>query len=143
MDYIQDSLFGRMSQEHLAATTDEILGRSLVNSSGAKFQCLLLDDGLMPVWLEGTGVVLRGECSTRNIGESPNVAVESSLSQILEANVPQKYYLSAKACAGILRRAEARGKELPGVLREALDACCRSTSGVGKAAQCRKLTPTA
>ena len=33
-----------------------------------------------------------------------------------------EYYLSAKACAGILRRAERRGKELPQVLREALEA---------------------
>lgn len=30
----------------------------------------------------------RGECSTRNTGESPNVAVESRLSQILEATPP-------------------------------------------------------
>ena len=57
---------------------------------------------------------------THNFGESPNVAVESTLSQILEDNVPEKYYLSAKACEGILRRAERRGKELPPMLREAL-----------------------
>lgn len=59
--------------------------------------------------------------STRDTGECPSVAVESTLSQILEANVPQKYYLSAKACEGILRRAERRGKELPPMLKEALE----------------------
>ena len=32
-----------------------------------------------------------------------------------------KYYLSPKACLGILRRASARGKELPEVLRIALE----------------------
>lgn len=32
-----------------------------------------------------------------------------------------KYYLSQKACLGILRRASARGKELPEVLRLALE----------------------
>ena len=32
-----------------------------------------------------------------------------------------KYYLSAKACLGILRRAEKRGKELPEILRLALE----------------------
>jgi hypothetical protein len=36
-------------------------------------------------------------------------------------NVPGKYYLSAKACEGILRRAERRGKELPPMLKEALE----------------------
>jgi hypothetical protein len=47
----------------------------------------------------------------------------SSLSEILEAgDVPQRYYLSAKACRGILRRAEKRGKELPRALMLALEA---------------------
>lgn len=61
-----------------------------------------------------------GELSMLNTGESPNVVVESHLSQILEANVPEKYYLSPKACQGILRRAERREKELPEALRQAL-----------------------
>jgi hypothetical protein len=56
-----------------------------------------------------------------NTGECPSAENASTLSQILQANAPEKYYLSAKACAGILRRAEKRGKELPGMLREALE----------------------
>ena len=44
----------------------------------------------------------------------------------LEAEVPAKYYLSPKACAGILRRAERRGKTLPPHLEAAL----RSVAGV-------------
>ena len=63
---------------------------------------------------------LHGELSMLNTGESPSVVVESHLSQILEANVPEKYYLSPKACQGILRRAERREKELPEALRQAL-----------------------
>lgn len=51
----------------------------------------------------------------------PSVAVESTLSQILEDNVPEKYYLSQKACEGILRRAERMGKKLPDVLKTALE----------------------
>ena len=44
-----------------------------------------------------------------------------SLSDILEiGGVPQRYFLSARACQGILRRAAKRGKELPTVLRSAL-----------------------
>jgi hypothetical protein len=42
------------------------------------------------------------------------------LKEILQKDVQKKYYLSARACAGILRRAEKRGKELPPVLRTAL-----------------------
>ena len=63
---------------------------------------------------------LRGECSMRNTGESPNVAVESRLSQISEATPHGKYCLSGKACQGILRRAERRGKALPPVLKAVL-----------------------
>ena len=44
-----------------------------------------------------------------------------SLSAILETgDVPRRYYLSAKACRGILRRAAKRGKELPIQLHRAL-----------------------
>ena len=61
-----------------------------------------------------------GECWTLNSGESPRDAAASSLSQILEAQPLPKYYLSATACQGVLRRAERRGKELPPQLKEAL-----------------------
>ena len=67
-----------------------------------------------------TNSALLGECSTLNSGESPSVAVASSLSQILEDSPQPKYYLSKTACLGILRRAEARGKELPPQLKDAL-----------------------
>lgn len=42
------------------------------------------------------------------------------LVQVLEVNPPEKYYLSQKACLGIIRRSEARGKELPPILKQAL-----------------------
>ena len=62
----------------------------------------------------------RGGASTLNTGVSPRDAKESSLSQILQADPPLKYYLSPKACLGILRRAFERGKELPKKLERAL-----------------------
>lgn len=62
-----------------------------------------------------------GEFLMLNIGESPNVVVESSLSQILQDNTPAKYSLSPKACVGILRRAKHRGKDLPLRLKIALE----------------------
>lgn len=54
-------------------------------------------------------------------GEKPIYAVRTRLSDILEKNPDPKYNLSPKACMGILRRAEKRGKELPEILREALE----------------------
>lgn len=51
---------------------------------------------------------------------APKDAKESSLSAILQADAPEKYFLSARACEGILRRAEKRGKKMPPMLWEAL-----------------------
>ncbi|EME69978.1 hypothetical protein H261_10527 [Paramagnetospirillum caucaseum] len=63
----------------------------------------------------------RGGCSTPNISAWPNAAAVCSLSQVLETGpIPSKYFLSAKACAGIIRRAEKRNKVLPPRLMLAL-----------------------
>lgn len=63
-----------------------------------------------------------GGSSILNTGPAPlNGEGVSSLSQILQDNVPEKYYLSKNACLGILRRAEQRGKELPPKLKRALE----------------------
>lgn len=62
-----------------------------------------------------------GESSTLNTGVCPRVVRESSLWQILEPHPQRKYYLSRKACLGILRRARKRGKELPATLKLALE----------------------
>jgi hypothetical protein len=52
----------------------------------------------------------------------------SSLSDILEAGiVPQRFYLSATACQGILNRAERRSKTLPPELKEALEQAIASS----------------
>jgi len=69
-----------------------------------------------------------GECLTLNTSEwtatvepCHNDEGVCSLSDILETgDVPRRYYLTAKACAGILRRAEKRGKALPEALHMAL-----------------------
>ena len=56
-----------------------------------------------------------------NISEWHNDADVCLLSQVLETgSIPHKYFLSSKACAGILHRAERRGKKLPEQLRLAL-----------------------
>lgn len=91
-------------------------------SSNLKFQSLDLrtESGQKQVLSPEMDGALRGELSTLNFGESPSVAVESRLSWILEDNVPERYYLSARACEGILIRASRRGKALPEILRTAL-----------------------
>jgi hypothetical protein len=62
-----------------------------------------------------------GACSTLNISVSPNAASACFLWQVVEmTSIPQKYFLSATACAGILRRAARRGKTLPALLDMAL-----------------------
>ncbi|TSE38096.1 hypothetical protein Tfont_00358 [Tepidimonas fonticaldi] len=52
-----------------------------------------------------------------NISVSPNAASVCFLWQVVEmTSIPQKYFLSAQACSGILVRAARRGKKLPALL---------------------------
>ncbi len=93
--------------------------------------CRQTKDGtLVPLserWLN-SGMASPGECLTLSTSEWNHTLAPSlnddgvcSLSEVLEAGeVPPKYYLSQKACSGILRRAEKRGKELPPLLALAL-----------------------
>jgi hypothetical protein len=54
----------------------------------------------------------------------------ASLSEVLETGpLPPRFSLSAKACSGILRRAERRGKALPPMLKSALEAVAGGTVG--------------
>ena len=126
MENIQLSQYGKTCPEHSQATAARTSDACSKRSQGSKtskliFLCLIKASGQEqePSW--ATVGRLPGECWTPNTGESPSVAVESTLSQILQADAPGKYYLSAKACAGILRRAQRRGKEIPTILREALE----------------------
>ena len=61
-----------------------------------------------------------------NTGPAPREPIHSSLSEILESDPDAGYYRSVRACLGILRRAEERGKELPPQLETAL----RSQAGL-------------
>lgn len=76
-------------------------------------------DGVSAWWLTLTDTP-QGT-SSLNVSEEPNVPVDTKLSQILEENPEPKYNLTAKACAGILRRAERRGKKLPEALKTVLE----------------------
>lgn len=78
-------------------------------------------NGPAPVQFWRTTTRWRGEQWTPSTGAFPNVACASRLSSILQVGVPEKYYLSRKACEGILRRASRRGKQLPELLKTALE----------------------
>ena len=58
--------------------------------------------------------------SSLNVSEESKIPMPTKLSQILEENPDPKYNLTPKACAGILRRAERRGKKLPEALKTVL-----------------------
>lgn len=86
----------------------------------------LTEDGTLPPSFEGwrdSGMWGPGGALTLNTSAWPSDGSGStcSLAEILEPDVPPKYWLSPKACRGILRRAEKRGRELPTLLREALE----------------------
>ena len=95
-------LFGKMSLASCHLTEDEILQPSSQR------------------WGK-SGMGSHTECWTLNTSEFHKGADVCSLSDVLETGeVPQVFYLSPKACLGILRRAEKRGKELPQQLAQAL-----------------------
>jgi hypothetical protein len=86
--------------------------------------CRQTEDGILvpcsEVW-QNSGMGSPTEFLTLNTSEFHSAAVACSLSDVLETgDVPRRYFLSATACKGILRRAAKRGKELPHALREAL-----------------------
>jgi site-specific DNA-cytosine methylase len=66
------------------------------------------------------GMGFRGACLTANFSESPNVASVCSLLDVLEDHVPLRFYLSPRACRGVLRRAEKRKRILLPRLQAAL-----------------------
>lgn len=128
---------GKTCPEHSAATKDKTSRQSSKRSSASQSRKPPILKCLKKAGTPGVATTMKweddgawlGECMTRNTGESPNVAVVSRLSQILEETPQEKYSLSAKACQGILRRAERRGKDLPETLKAVL--LMQSESGGG------------
>lgn len=123
-----DLWYGKMCREHSPAES----GRARTSASSWKRSSELSAVPFMSLDLTpGHGNLLgesywelispyAGGAWTLNTGVSPRGARESSLSRILQGAPPTKYYLSAKACMGILRRAFERGKALPKKLERAL-----------------------
>ena len=99
--------FGKMCQVSSVQMEEGILvassGRWCNSGMGSPTECLTLN-------------TLEGQEQCHN-GEG-----ESLLLDVLEVgNIPPRFYLSHRACLGILRRAEKRGKSLPRSLQVALE----------------------
>lgn len=103
-DAPQLGLFGKMSEVPSQAITGSTSPPSSIH------------------WANSGRWTSSGECWTLNTSESPSAdAVSLSwLVSILEPSVPSKFFLSARACAGIVRRARDHDKQLPPVLWAAL-----------------------
>ena len=97
----RDGLSSRTSPACYPATKDETLPSSFKGWSNSGMACA-------------------GGFLTLSMPEYHSAAAVCSLSAVLETDVPQKYFLSARAARGILRRAARRGKELPAMLHRAL-----------------------
>ena len=132
--FAPDTFAGRMSQAASAQArrTGRISGlswRKLLDYIAPDYQFLDLSSdagNLLGQYEWTTRSALHGGCWLRNTGPSPRDAIESFLSQILQAHPPKKYYLTTAACLGILRRAKERGKPLP----KALDTALRIQAGL-------------
>ena len=107
----------------------ELLRRLSQRGSSLKMfpdSCRLMEGEILRPSLgrwQNAGMGSPTEFWTLSISESPKDGADSSLSDILMAigEVPSRYYLSEKACSGILRRASRRGKVLPPLLEKALN----------------------
>lgn len=112
------------NREGSSATDGALLGEHTTLNTGVCRSA----DGVSAWWLTLTDTP-QG-ISSLNVSEEPNLLVYTKLSQILEEDPDPKYNLTPKACAGILRRAERRGKKLPGALKMVLElqsSACRAT----------------
>jgi hypothetical protein len=104
----------------------EVTGLDGLSGKTCPVSCHRTEDGILAPcsggWKSsGTG----GPIGSWTLGfsESPRDGVECLLSDVLEtSDVPQRFFLSPIACAGILRRAAKRGKTLPTMLATALQA---------------------
>jgi hypothetical protein len=76
-----------------------------------------------------SGIAWDGVCLIVDTSESPSLAKESSLWDVIErGEVPQKYFLSPNAARGILGRAKRMGRELFPPLRKALEILSKARS---------------
>ena len=121
-----DSSCGKTSPES-CPTSPTPSGASLADWLEQMLRCCPVEaDGQTRALCLDPGDKLLGASLTHSISGWRSEGAEFgfsrvTLSEVLESGpVPERYFLSAAACAGILRRAERRGKKLPAHLEAAL-----------------------
>ena len=127
--FAQDSSAGKMSQGRSPAVSrrakiSESFSKRSSELSSIPYMFLDLTPGAGNLLGESYWEILspwRGDALMLNTGVSPREGKESSLWQILEERPHPRYYLTRKACLGILRRSSERGKDLPPQLKDALE----------------------
>lgn len=112
------------TEEASSWTTEALLGLSRMPNIGAYRNA----ENESVSYVTSTDLQHQGFCLTLNLSERPRVANPTLLSDILEEEADSKYELSEKACRGILNRASKRGKQLPSVLKEALESQIRGAT---------------
>lgn len=124
--FAQDGASSKMSPAFLPRTRERISrssSRRQRESAAIPFLSLDLTPGSGNLLGEFYWEILspwRGGLWTLNTGASPREGRACTLSSILQARVLPKYYLTKRACLGILRRSRERGKPLPPQLELAL-----------------------
>ncbi len=128
----QDSSSGKMSETPSAAIPQALPPAKTSGSSWRRSSELRYITSMFLDLTPGAGDLLgrsywedispwRGESWMLNTGPAPRSGDAGCLlSRILLQNVPRKYYLSKRACRGILTRSKRRGKPLPPQLELAL-----------------------
>lgn len=123
-DFPDDFGAGKTSPEPSVQTEAKTSVSSSKRSQGSStrrplYLCLQKEGGLTPASWTEMDTRLPGESLMHNSNYRKD-GDDYTLSQILEDTAPQKYFLSVRACLGILRRSQKRGKTLPEVLMTAL-----------------------
>lgn len=125
-EHAPDGWLGRTSPAFLAPTEAKTSDASSPDLLGGTSQCPETDGKAavsFPPDLRMAPTDWHTECLTLNTSEWPSDGVACSLSDTLETgDVPPRFFLSVKACDGILRRAKQAGNEIPALLRRCLKA---------------------
>lgn len=134
--HVSGGLSGRMFRGFSLPETGGTSRPLSDNSQDGKCQCQPMDGATEESYrTNAVDMDWPTECLTLNIREFPDFPAQSrsadgafsssdtvaGLTEVLwTGKIPLRYYLTEKACRGILQRAENRGKTLPDILRKAL-----------------------
>ena len=124
----QDGFLSRTSADYSAAMKGATLAQWLEKWLGSRltFQTVAGETPVLSLAREDSS---NSQYWTANFSHWRNGASVCSLSEILEIGpIDRRYWLTPRACLGILRRAENRGKALPPPLKAALEQVAQTIS---------------